>query len=84
MFKGLVGVMRVAVELRRIANALEVIALHYARLDGRMWNPRKGSINVAGRQEDPELMHTDDAHMLVQQLRDEQEFMGAGYGPDEE
>lgn len=83
MFKGLSGVMRVAVEMRRIANALEVIALYHARLDGRMWNPRKGAISVAGRQEEPELMHTDDAQMLVQQMRDEQEFMGAGYGREE-
>ncbi len=83
MFKGLTGMMRAAVELRRIANALEVIALHHARLDGRMWNPRKGAISATGQQEEPELLHTDDAQMLVQQLRDEQDFMGNGFREDE-
>lgn len=78
MFKGLGGIFRVAVELRRIANAMEVIALHYARLDGRMWNPRRGAISATGTQEEPELLHTDDAQMLVQQMRDEQDFMGNG------
>lgn len=65
-------------ELRRIRRALEVIALHFAALDNRMWGPDE-QVSSEG-DEEAELLHTDDAHILVDRLKREQEFMGTGYG----
>ena len=83
VFNTLFSFKRLLVEVRRIANALEVIALHYARLDNRMWNPRKGAIKVAGPKEEPELLHTVDEDILFRQYQDMQKFMGDGYGEED-
>lgn len=79
MFKGVFGLKRLLVELRRIANAMEVIALYCARLDGRMWTPTKGQAVGRSNGEDAEVLHTSDEEMLVRQLRDQDEFQGQGW-----
>ncbi len=83
MFKLPFGLKRLLVELRRIANALEVIALYHAKKDGRMWNPRRGPLSLGGSSEKDELLHTNDDEMRIQQLRDAQEFRAEGWGDDE-
>lgn len=73
---------RALVELRRIADSLEVIALYAARLDGRMWNPKSSSrrVRLVARldKEDAELLHTVDEEIRVRQLQDEMDFMSQG------
>jgi hypothetical protein len=71
------GDKRLLVELRRIANAAEIIAQHYAKVDGRMWNPRP--VRSEKSTEEAEVLHTYDEEMLVQQLLRETELMGKGW-----
>lgn len=86
LFKDGFGFKRLLVELRRIANALEVIALYHAKLDGRMWTPSFGRIverHDRKSGESAEILHTNDEDMLVHQLRDQAEFQNQGWGEDE-
>lgn len=81
MLKTLFGLKRLLVELRRIANALEVIALHFAKLDGRMWAPGR-KLRIDTSKEESELLGTRDEDMLVRELREYEDFTGGGYGEE--
>lgn len=64
---------RMLVLLGRIASALEIIALHYAKEDGRMWSPGSSPKKFFDKDE-AELLTTENVNMLVQELKDAERF----------
>lgn len=72
---------RALVELRRIANALEVVALHFAKLDGRMWTPTAGKRALRGwaSGEEAELLHSSDAEYARLERLEREKFESGGW-----
>ena len=70
-------------ELIRIRKALEIIALHYARIDNRMWSPDGDERVKVGLEEEAELLHTRDEEMKeLQELKLKRQFT-QGFKEDE-
>jgi hypothetical protein len=69
------------IQLVRIANSLEFIALWVARSNNIMWNPSLTSPPPMGEDgEEPELLHTTDEDMLAQRAHDYNDLMGGQNG----
>lgn len=70
---------RMAAELRRIADSLEFLAAYVAKKEGIAWRPSR-TAKPAKDSEPAILMHTDDAEMLVMQMKEIERFAADGDG----
>lgn len=68
-------------ELRGIRRALEVIALHFGRQDNRLFS-LDSEQRVIEKSEDLDYFITDDADMLVRELKNAEKFKAEGFGKD--
>lgn len=77
VFQGQEG--QVVAEMKRIRVALEIIALHFAKADGRMWHPEPVSLPVGAEDEVAEVLHTDDAELSAALMKEQERFQYGGW-----